>query len=253
ALVALALPAAAQEGGAPPPAARPAAAPQAAAAASSDAAVIAAQKPTYPMNTCIACARSWGATDAPLDIVRQGRLARVCNEECVKAFDAQAAKWFKVLDDQIIAAQTASYPLTQCPVSGEELGKKPKYAVVGTRLIEVCCGDCKQELLAKPDAAAAALAKVDAALITAQGRDYPLETCVVDDKPLGAPGLQTLYGVTLVRFCCEGCQAAFDAGPREFVAKVQAARKAKAGPAGKHGGEKPGADKPDDGKPAGGH
>lgn len=248
ALLALAIPAAAQDNqpakpapAAPAAPAKPAAAPQAAAkqavASPADAEVIVAQLPTYPMNSCIACGKIWGPEDTPLDLVRQGRLIRVCNEACVKPFDVQSAKWFKVLDDQIIAAQTASYPLTQCPLSHEPLGKKPKYAVVGTRLIEVCCGDCRQEVLGDPAKSAAILKQVDEALVAAQSQDYPLETCVVDGKPLGESKVQRLHGVTLVRFCSADCEAKFAESPREHVAKVAAARKSR--PA----GSSPGADK----------
>lgn len=225
ALIALALPAAAQDGHQHASGAdKPAAAANGAAPAANEA-LIAAQKPTYPMNSCVACGKIWGEQDAPLDIVFQGRLVRLCNAECVKAFGAQAAKWFKVLDDQIIAAQAATYPLTHCPVTDEELDKKPKYVVIGTRLVETCCGDCKKELLGDGVKAAAALAKVDAALIAAQGQSYPLAACVVDDQPLGDAPVQTLHGVTLVRFCSEACEAKFKAGPKEFLAKLEAARR----------------------------
>jgi len=233
ALLALALPAAAQDKpkqGTPPGHSQAGGAPAVAkkdAASPADAAIIAAQLPTYPMNSCVACGKIWGPQDTPLDLVRQGRLVRVCNEGCVKPFDDQSAKWFKVLDDQIIAAQAATYPLTQCPLSHEELGKKPKYTVVGTRLIEVCCGDCKKELLGDPAKSATVLKQIDEALVAAQSKDYPLETCVVDGKPLGDSKEQQLYGVTLVRFCSADCAAKFDEAPREAVAKVTAARKAK--------------------------
>jgi len=248
ALLALALPAAAQDqpkdkpqdtppgnsqaGGAPAVAKKDAASP-------GDAAIVAAQLPTYPMNSCVACGTIWGAEDTPLDLVRQGRLVRVCNEGCVKPFDVQSAKWFKVLDDQIIAAQAATYPLTQCPLSHEQLGKKPKYTVVGTRLIEVCCGDCKQELLGDPAKSAAVLKQIDEALLAAQTKDYPLETCVVDGKLLGESKVQRLYGVTLVRFCSADCETKFEESPREHVAKVAAARKAKPAGNAPKGDDKP--------------
>lgn len=235
ALIALAAPVAAQ-GAAPAPAPTPAPAASAPAAAPGggvaayEATIIAAQLPSYPMNTCIACGKPWGPDHQPVDIVRQGRLVRV-GTDCVKAFDAQAVKWFKVLDDQIIAAQTATYPLTHCPVTNEELGKKPKYAIVGTRLIEVCCNDCKKELATNATTAAAAIAKIDEALVAAQAKAYPLDTCVVDGKPLGDTHVQKLYGVTLVRFCSDACQAKFLEAPRDYLPKLEAARKAQ--PAGK--------------------
>ena len=227
ALIALAAPLAAQSA-APTPAPTPAAAPKAAATgggvAAYEATIIAAQLPSYPMNTCIACSKPWGPEHQPVDIVRQGRLVRV-GTDCVKAFDAQAAKWFKVLDDLIQAEQVANYPLTHCPVTNEELGKKPKYTIVGTRLIEICCNDCKKELAQNPATAAAAIAKIDEALVAAQAKSYPLGTCVVDDKPLADSKVQKLYGVTLVRFCSDACQAKFLEAPRDYLPKLEAARK----------------------------
>jgi hypothetical protein len=131
----------------------------------------------------------------------------------------------KVLDDQIIAAQSATYPLANCPVSGEELGMKPKYMVLGTRLVEVCCGDCRKTLLSDPKAAAAALAKIDEGLIAAQAMAYPVKTCVVDDKPLGDAKVQMLYGVTLVRFCSDACETKFKADPQAFATQFDALRR----------------------------
>lgn len=240
-MVALAAPAVAQGAAAPPdPAGAPdAPAPAAPAApampatsaarspgAATEAELIAAQKPCYPMNSCLACGAIWSASDTPLDIVRLGRLAVVCNADCAKAFDAEAPKLFKVLDDQVIAAQAASYPLTQCPVTGDTLGRKPKHVVLGTRLVEVCCGDCRKELYSDAAAAAAAFAQVDAGLLAAQSGHYARTTCVVDDKPLGDAPVQQLYGLTLVRFCSDGCQAQFQADPQAFRAQLATLRPA---------------------------
>ena len=221
ALIALAAPLAAQ-GAAPPPPPKDAA--TGGGVAAYEATIVAAQLPSYPMNTCIACSKPWGPEHQPVDIVRKGRLVRV-GAGCVKAFDAQEAKWFKVLDDLIQAEQVASYPLTHCPVTNEELGNKPKYTIVGTRLIEVCCNDCKKELAQNPATAAAAIAKIDEALVAAQAKSYPLTTCVVDDKPLADSKVQKLYGVTLVRFCSDACQAKFLEAPRDYLPKLEAARK----------------------------
>ena len=61
---------------------------------------------------------------------------------------------------------------------------------------------------------------------------YPLDVCVVSGKPLDAEtASDKLYGVTLVRFCCPRCPAAFEKNPASFVAKVKEARKGKAGAA----------------------
>ncbi len=54
----------------------------------------------------------------------------------------------KMTDEAIIAAQSATYPLKTCVVSGEELGsmgESVNYVHEGT-LIKLCCDHCKPDL-----------------------------------------------------------------------------------------------------------
>lgn len=62
---------------------------------------------------------------------------------------------------------------------------------------------------------------------------YPLKTCVVSDEPLGE-GEPVVYTHRepgkpdrVVRFCCEGCIDDFKQDPAKYLAKLDAASKAK--------------------------
>ncbi|GJM45022.1 MAG: hypothetical protein DHS20C21_18640 [Gemmatimonadota bacterium] len=72
---------------------------------------------------------------------------------------------------EIIQAQLPSYPMTTCPISGEELGGMgdPYNHVANGRLVRFCCDGCIPEFEKDP---AAAMAKVDAAYVLA-GVDVP--------------------------------------------------------------------------------
>ena len=70
------------------------------------------------------------------------------------------------------------------------------------------------------------LAKLDAAVLKAQTKDYPLETCVVRTKSkLGSMGdpVQRVVGNRLVQFCCKGCEPAFEKTPRKHIEALDAA------------------------------
>ena len=121
----------------------------------------------------------------------------------------------------IIAQQLPSYPLTTCPISGEELGSMgdPLDLVTEGRLIRLCCKGCLKKAKADPSAAFAA---IDAAGIKAQAPSYPFDTCVVSGEPLTANGkpVDKVFGTRLARFCCNGCVKAFKKDPAKFVAKI---------------------------------
>ena len=63
---------------------------------------------------------------------------------------------------------------------------------------------------------------------------YPLKTCLVSDEPLGSMGeaMPYIHRVAgqpdrVVFLCCDGCSDDFKAAPAKFLAKVDAAAKAK--------------------------
>ena len=79
----------------------------------------------------------------------------------------------------------------------------------------------------------AALSGLVAAEPTPQD-DYPLTTCVVSDEPLGSMGEAERYvhqepgkEPRVVYFCCGGCLEDFQKSPATFLAKIDAAEKAR--------------------------
>jgi hypothetical protein len=84
------------------------------------------------------------------------------------------------------------------------------------------------------DKKAPAPTPAETALIAKARAAYPLKTCLVSDEALGSMGEAAPYihRVTgqpdrVVFVCCEGCIDDFKANPAKFLAKVDAAAKAK--------------------------
>lgn len=80
------------------------------------------------------------------------------------------------------------------------------------------------------------LAEKDAAWAAKARAEYPLEMCLTSDEKLGSMGKSTefIYRVEgkpdrLLRFCCDGCEEDFMKEPAKYLAKLDAAAKAKAG------------------------
>lgn len=195
------------------PAAKPAS------ASPEDAKIISQQVPSYPLTTCPISHEPLDSMGKPLDLVHEGRLVRLCCKSCLKEFKKDPAPILKSIDEGVIKAQQASYPLKTCVVSGEELAK-PVDFVSGTRLVRLCCKDCVKEIQKDP---AKYLATIDAALIAEQKKTYPLKTCLVSGKPIEGEGVYQLYGTRLTRFCCEKCPAAFAKEPAKYLAQLDQA------------------------------
>jgi len=79
-----------------------------------------------------------------------------------------------------------------------------------------------------------AAAPTETEIIAKARATYPLKTCLVSDEPLGSMGdaVGYIHRVTgqpdrVIFICCEGCLDDFKATPAKFLAKVDAAAKAK--------------------------
>ena len=198
----------------------------AAAAKNVDAAIIAAQKPSYPLDTCVISGKKLGSKGDPIDVVHEGRLVRFCCKGCPKAFEKDPQKAFKKIDAAVIAQQVPIYPFETCLVSKEPLDAmgKPLDHVDGTRLVRFCCKGCVKQYKKNP---AKFMAQIDEALIEKQLASYPLETCLVSGEALGSMGdpINELHGTRLVRFCCKSCPKTFKKNPEKYLAKLDAAQK----------------------------
>lgn len=190
--------------------------------ANPDAAVIAAQLPSYPLDTCVVSGEPLG--EEPVSFVVEGKLIRTCCKRCKAGVEKDPAKAIAAVNAAVVAAQLATYPLATCPVSGEPLGDAPVDHVVGTRLVRTCCKRCAA---AVDKDATKAMEVVDKAYMDAQRPTYPAKTCVVSDEDLGSMGepVEMLYGTRLVRLCCKGCVKGFKKDPATFMAKLDAAAK----------------------------
>jgi YHS domain-containing protein len=182
----------------------------------------------YPLATCIVSGKELGAKPVVKQI--DGREVRFCCDQCPTKFDTDKAAYFKKIDAQIIEQQLKHYPLTHCVVMEDDELNAPDINVnyvYANRLVRFCCPDCIKPFNADP---AKFLAKIDEAVIKQQKDAYPLATCPVSGEKLGGSmgePVTKVYGVTMVKFCCNGCVAKFETDYIADMAKVTDAWKAK--------------------------
>lgn len=189
-------------------------------APTADADIVSQQLPSYPLTSCPVSKESLDAMGSPLDLVHEGRLVRLCCKSCIKEFKKDPALILKAIDDAVVAAQKASYPLAKCPVSGHDLEAEAMDLVHGTRLVRLCCKDCVAGFQKEPSKF---MATIDAAMIADQKKTYPLTTCLVSGEKIEGDGADMLYGTRLVRFCCKKCGTAFDKEPAKHLAALDRA------------------------------
>ncbi|MDZ4771592.1 MAG: hypothetical protein SGI72_00520 [Planctomycetota bacterium] len=123
-------------------------------------------------------------------------------------------------DRAIVNAQKWSYPLTTCPISGEDLAVKHVDFVVNGRMVRTCCADCQAKVVKDP---VETIKKIDAAVITAQKANYPLTTCAVTDAKLDDKAMDYVVGTRLVRLANRDAIAGFERDPKAAMAKIDAA------------------------------
>lgn len=93
--------------------------------------------------------------------------------------------------------------------------------VVEGRLVKLCCNGCVKKVHAEP---AAAIAKVDRAVIEAQAASYPLETCLFQPgEALGDAPVDVVVGTRLARTCCKSCAKKLTADPTAAMARLDQA------------------------------
>lgn len=185
----------------------------------------------YPLETCPVTGKKLGSMGDPIVKTYDGREVRFCCGGCPKKFEADKAGYWKKIDADIVKAQMAFYPLTTCPISGEELGGMGESIdyVYNNRLVRFCCKDCVKKFEKDPKPT---LAKLDAAVIKQQAEHYPVATCVVSGEAFGGDmgdPIDLVYNNHLVRFCCKGCIKKFEKEPAKFLGTIDAAWKAQGG------------------------
>ena len=131
-----------------------------------DAAIIKQQEKHYPLTTCVVGEGDLKAKGDPVQLVVNNRMVQLCCSGCKKKLSADPAKFIAQLDAAVIQQQSEDYKLKTCPISGEELGDKPKNIVIGNRLVKLCCAGCQKKVAANP---AKVFAMLDSGKVTAEG------------------------------------------------------------------------------------
>ena len=180
----------------------------------------------YTLDTCPVSKEKLGSMGDPVALKVDGREVKLCCKSCISNFSYDKAKYMAVVDKGMAAQQIPYYPLDTCLISGEPLVENGESVavdvLVGNRLFRVCCESCVKKVKKDPGKY---LAVLDAAVIKAQLKDYPLKTCIVREKSkLGSMGdpVQRVVGNRLVQFCCDGCIQKFEKDPTSRLAKLDA-------------------------------
>jgi len=125
--------------------------------------IIDSQLPFYPVTTCVVSGEEFGGEMGdPIDVVHNNRLVRLCCKMCKGDFKDNPQQFIAKLDAAVIAQQGEHYPLTTCPISGEELGSMGDAinVVYAGRLVKFCCAMCVPKFEADP---MATIMKIDEA------------------------------------------------------------------------------------------
>lgn len=131
-------------------------------------------------------------------------------------------------DDDDSSAQAASvdpYYFATSP-TGKKLGSNPVVESYEGRELRFADAADSATFHKNPDKY---IAQLDERIIADQGPLYALDVCPVTEEELGGMGEVTnyIYGNRLVRFCCAGCISEFESDPAKYLAKIDAAAKAK--------------------------
>jgi len=126
------------------------------------------------------------------------------------------------------------FPLENCPVTGEKLGKDAVTVVLdgmkdtglnGTQ-VRFCCPKCVEGFKADP---AKYTGKMNDAIVKAAG-EYPIKACIVmTDEVIESDAKIVVHHNRVYRLCCKKCVGRFEKDPakyvKEFEARVIAAQK----------------------------
>jgi YHS domain-containing protein len=119
------------------------------------------------------------------------------------------------------------YPLDTCIVSGEKLGADATVVVLSGqrdplqngRQLKFCCPKCEAAFAAEP---AKYVRDLDAKIIAAQARSYPIDHCLVmPDEKLDDGAKTVVYGNRLYRLCCPKCVRKFGQDPAKWAAAYE--------------------------------
>jgi YHS domain-containing protein len=120
------------------------------------------------------------------------------------------------------------YTLDTCPVAGGKLGSMgdPVVKVYDGREVRFCCAACVPTFESNPKKYWKA---IDQKMVKDQLPYYPMETCLVmghalagceEEEQAEEGPVNLIYRNRLVRLCCDGCIADFEAKPDVYLTKL---------------------------------
>lgn len=169
----------------------------------------------YPFDTCVVSGEP--IDDSAKVFTVEGHTFKTCCRKCQSKVEKDPKTYVEKLESAVVAAQTPTYALTTCPISGKKIDDKAVAVVAANTLVKLCCGNCKTKLAADP---AAAVAKVQAAAMEKQAASYTAKTCPVSGHDLDQNAVPVMHGTTLVKLCCSDCMAKLQETPNAMAAKV---------------------------------
>jgi hypothetical protein len=110
------------------------------------------------------------------------------------------------------------YTLSDCPITLGKLGSMgdPSVHMVDKREVRFCCPPCLPKFERQKDR----WARIDERMIESQRPHYPLETCIVSERPLSAKAVSRIHKNRLVRFADEKAAREFEKNPAPFLARL---------------------------------
>lgn len=115
-----------------------------------DGMIVEAQKPGYPLDTCVVSGEELGSMGEPVEYVHEYRLVRLCCGGCKSGFEKDPGKYLDKLDAAVVEKQGADYPLDSCAVAGNPLGDTAVDFIIGGKLVRLCCPGCVDKVKADP-------------------------------------------------------------------------------------------------------
>lgn len=169
-----------------------------------------------------------GPIEKQVVVDHESRELRFANEQNANKFRSDPARYVADVDQALVVQQKPFYALQTCPVSGEKLGGmgEPVDFVFKNRLVRLCCPSCKADFLKEPGKY---VAKLDAAVVAAQGKSYLPRSCIVSGEEFGGEmgePVDYVVGNRMVRLCCKGCVKKLRADPLMYLARLDQLKKA---------------------------
>jgi hypothetical protein len=169
----------------------------------------------YPADTCFVSGETLDGSAKTFTV--DGHTFKTCCNKCKAKIEKDAKTFIAKKEEAVTKAQSATYALTTCPISGKALNDKAVSVVADNTLVKLCCEKCKDKLMADT---ASAIAKVQGAAFDKQAAHYTAKTCPASGHELDAKAVSVMHGTTLVKLCCSDCMEKFTANANAMAAKV---------------------------------